>query len=708
MSQRNPFTAVPPASLIEAIGKMVYVVSAGRDQWRNGRVEYISGHVRTLLGREPEEFISDPGLWISLVHPDDLASLSESTRETYEEGKPVTRSYRLKHALTGEYRLFEDRVVPRFDESGAFVGILGLARDVTESHNLEHHLAIVLDRIADGFFTLDRHMRYTYINRTGAMLVGRSPEQLIGRGLLDVFPEARGSKWEQTYRRVMDTNVHAKVEDHYEPLGRWFEADVFPSIDGISMFFRDITDRKLVERGVQTWLDELPVALVRNTVDGRILQANAMSVALLGYPSREALLATPVEAVYANPEDRARVLALAGGGSTIRGATVELRRYDGSRITLLFDGNLIRNAKGEVVEVLGSGRLPSAVDGLQQSLLDSHQRYRSLFEDNVTPMLLASLDGRILASNAALSRLVNGDAAKRIEHVNAAAFFGGDVPWRTYVARLKESGRVEGMEQTLRRDDGSSVRVLASGRIVPTVDADDARIETSFVDIEARSQAEDSLRRAYDEREVLLREIHHRVKNNLQIVSSLLDLQARRGRSSLHDFVEISRERIRAMAMVHERLYQSADLGSIPLPEYLAALLNSLLESYDAVGRGIVLESACTDIIVDLDDGIRCGLIIHELVVNSMKHAFRERGHGTLRVDIRGLALDHERAIRIRVADDGGGFPIDFDAATAETLGVQLINGLAQQNGGTVRWSSTPGATVEVDLLLATPRNAHD
>ena len=202
------------------------------------------------------------------------------------------------------------------------------------------------------------------------------------------------------------------------------------------------------------------------------------------------------------------------------------------------------------------------------------------------------------------------------------------------------------------------------------------------VEVSERRRAQDDLQASLVEKEVLLKEIHHRVKNNLQIISSLLNLQSQslNEPSTRAQFVD-SQHRIRAMALVHEQLYSSDDLARIDFGIYLNVLAGHLRESYRSNYKEVELTIAADDIQFDIDTAIPCGLIINELVSNSLKHAFPNGRDGLIGVEV---LYDIVDGYQLMVKDNGVGMPVGFDYRTANSLGLQLVNSLSRQLGGTL------------------------
>ena len=208
-------------------------------------------------------------------------------------------------------------------------------------------------------------------------------------------------------------------------------------------------------------------------------------------------------------------------------------------------------------------------------------------------------------------------------------------------------------------------------------------------DITERHQAEEGLRAALAERETLLKEVYHRVKNNLQMVQSLLSLQQRALPDPLAQrALQDSARRVRAMAMVHEKLYQTGNLGSVSLRDYTADLLRQIDEATGASRQGVSLHAEVLELTCQPDIAIPYGLILTELVTNTMEHAFVGRETGRVQVVLALL----EAVPVLSVSDDGVGLPAGFDISAPASMGLQLASALAIQLGGRLQATSAPGS----------------
>ena len=315
--------------------------------------------------------------------------------------------------------------------------------------------------------------------------------------------------------------------------------------------------------------------------------------------------------------------------------------------------------------------IEAAIDGV--AILDSSGRYTYL-----NPMhleLFGYKEQRDLLGQS-WSVLYSPDEARRIEDEAFPALIR-DGKWRGAA--------------TARRIDGSTF-----SEEVSLTQIQDGGLVCVCRDITARLNAEETIRASLQEKEVMLKEIHHRVKNNMQIVSSLLNLQL----GHLHDesarrlFIE-SQNRIASMALIHEKLYQSGDLSRIAFGEYLRDLTDNLLSAFGASARGISFELKISYVQLGIDTAIPCGLIVNEIVSNSFKHGFPNGGPGRIAIELDRAGDDQ---LRLVIRDNGRGIPADFDVRQTRSLGMQLVKTLVRQLRGTLEIVPGSGAAFVLTL----------
>jgi len=213
-----------------------------------------------------------------------------------------------------------------------------------------------------------------------------------------------------------------------------------------------------------------------------------------------------------------------------------------------------------------------------------------------------------------------------------------------------------------------------------------------ITNITDRKISEEKIKQSLNEKEVLLKEVHHRVKNNLQIISSILNLQS----STITDQQTIellrnSQDRIRSMSLIHELLYQTKDFSTINFSEYIQSIATNLFQSYTQ-NKMIELKLDLDSIYLDLDLAIPCGLIINELITNSLKYGFENSQAGEITISLK----KEEEIVILQIGDNGKGLPSHIDYRETESLGMQLVVSLTDQIDGEINLNNNNGAYYEL------------
>lgn len=295
-----------------------------------------------------------------------------------------------------------------------------------------------------------------------------------------------------------------------------------------------------------------------------------------------------------------------------------------------------------------------------------------------------SLDGRLIEANRAP---LDAAGVRRADVI-------GKPFWETYwwshspavQDRVRDAlqraarGEIVRYDEDVRIAGGSLMTIDVMFRPLRGPDGEIEQLVGCAVDVTGRKQVEEQLRRSLEEKDALLTEIHHRVKNNLQMISSLVHLQARTSQDPpLAVALAETRDRIRTMALVHERLYGSGDLANIDLSIYLRDVVDGIAAACRQRSSGLSIAVDIDDVIVGVDQALPCGLIVSELVTNAMRHAFVDHEAGHVQVTLRGG--QGGRCV-LTVADDGAGMPSDDELAAKQTLGLDLVRLLCRQLGG--------------------------
>jgi PAS domain S-box-containing protein len=255
------------------------------------------------------------------------------------------------------------------------------------------------------------------------------------------------------------------------------------------------------------------------------------------------------------------------------------------------------------------------------------------------------------------------------------------------------------------RDDGPRRWVRLTARALRNGEGVARFVLARCDDVTEDRQQLAALQAALAEREVLLREVHHRVKNNLQIISSLLNLRLQTPSDpAARDLLRESQLRIKAIALVHQRLYSSASFARIDLEDYVCSLVANVRDAYAPLNPPVEVSLDVARVSVCMEHGIRLGLILTELVANAFKHAFVGRRAGCVRIGIR--PVDDQR-LEARVEDDGVGLPEDLARRSANSLGLALVRNFVEQLRGGLSFESQPGAGTRFRFVFLRERSDH-
>jgi len=348
-----------------------------------------------------------------------------------------------------------------------------------------------------------------------------------------------------------------------------------------------------------------------------------------------------------------------------------------------------------------SNKLNLSIGELEESekkIKETRDFLENVINTSVDGIVIVDPQGILLRTNKALEKMI-GYAEEELLGKHISELNCKEEEHRKkgveQAAQLFEKGFVEREESMWEKKDGTifpsefNMALLKDGygNILGGV--------ATARDITERRQAENLVKESLKEKEILLKEIHHRVKNNMQVISSLIKLQS----SYIKDqhYIEIFKEsqnRIKAMALIHEKLYQSKDLVNIDFSEYVKNLANGLIRSYGSGANTIGLKADIADVDLGVDAAMPCGLIINELVSNSLKHAFPNGKSGEIKISMHSI---NGSEIELIVGDNGVGFPEDIDFRKTDSLGLQLVSTLTEgQLHGTVELKRDNGTEFKI------------
>ena len=460
---------------------------------------------------------------------------------------------------------------------------------------------------------------------------------------------------------------------------------------GYVLVGRDITDIRLAEqelrRSEERYRDILDnasdlVFLVDD--EGRLNYANPAFFSTLGYDAK-ALKKIRIQEIAEAPEGR----EASDWKEWLVGDRNELtfRSGTGEALRMLGGGSVQSNAKGKVTGLRCIYLNVSEVRAYQRDALVKSAKLESIF-NSTRYLLMFTIDQKfnvtsvnqnlvnILAEQFGFNTIVGTPILELLKEVVSEEFYRGQ--FQLFVRAAQ--GVQQQFELPLVNQKGELVWYQL---FVNPVQYDEGTKELSCIayDITERKSIDNQIREALKEKEILLQEVHHRVKNNLQVISSMLNLQRRFvDDAKMLEVLDESQNRISTMSFIHESLYRNSDFSSIGFSDYLERLTQNLIHSYSNVTSRVELISKLDDVHINLKQAIPCGLIVNELVSNCLKYAFKGRAEGKIFLRVEEVG----ETIEIQVADDGVGLPDDFDFKTNESLGVYLVSALTDQLDGTL------------------------
>jgi PAS domain S-box-containing protein len=705
-----------------------------------------------LWGFHPGEFGGTYAAFSQRVHPDDLPAVNAEVSRCLAARDRFSHEFRVVwpddsvHWITGvgEFEFGPDGQPLRM--RGAVIETTERKLAETERDRLLFQeqaahaeaetarliLANTLERIGDAFVALDRDWRYTYVNEKAARIFGRSREELIGRHIWTEFPEGIGQSFHLAYERAIAEQVPIEIEEYYPPYDRWFENRIYPSPDGLSIAFHDITDRKRAEAALRESDARLRLAIESANIGFWDWDLHTNQVYYspewknqLGYTDRE--LGNDYEEWKGrlHPEDLQPTLnilqqALAAPWPKYE-AEFRLRHKDGTYRWILTQAALIRNDTGEPRRMLGSHIDITQRKSAERALIENEYRLRSIMDSLHAFVGLLTPEGIIREANREpLERagLIRADVIGK--PVVDSYWFSHS---RAVQEQLSDAIQRAAQGETLRFD--IPIRMLGDQiitidfAVVPFRDPNGKVIGLvpSAVDVTERVRAEQALRSSRErlarlsrqlitaqetERRHLARELHDEIGQVLTAVH--ISLQQARGTSSppawprldeADGIVDRAIQQVRAMSL-NLRPAMLDDFG-------LVAAVRWLVERQQRPECPIELSIQCCGLPLDSDLSTACYRCIQEALTNVRRHA--RAGH--IWVD-----LTHTpEGIRVRVRDDGVGCDvraIQERAVAGHSFGVLGMQERVELLGGRFTFESVPGQGTALELELPVPAEADD
>ncbi len=442
-------------------------------------------------------------------------------------------------------------------------------------------------------------------------------------------------------------------------------------------------------------------AIIGKSLDGIIMSWNDGAETVFGYPAGE-VVGQPISRLLLSdrPGDVPEMLARIAGGGHVRNIETMGIRKDGRRIDLSLTLSPVKDHDGRVIGASTIARDITERKRIESALRESEARFHMMADTAPVMVWTAAADGRLTFVNKQWLEFTGRSLAEELGRGWLEALHEHDRSrcLDTFRGAIN-SGQPFSMEYRLRRADGQYRWVVNTG--VPRLDRDGALVGFigSALDLTERKEIEDQLRKALKDKESLLREVHHRVKNNLQLISSLLNLQSASIKDPLvGQLFNECQIRITSIALLHDTLHRSRNLSSIQMDDYVRTLTGHLLRAFGVNQQQIRCVLSVDPIEFDLDTGLTCGLIIDELLSNCFKHAFCRTKEGEVRLDLR---ANGDGTYRLTVDDNGDGMPQDGRLRNPDSLGLDLVALLVEKLDGRVVLESGRGTKWQITFSPA-------
>jgi PAS domain S-box-containing protein len=345
--------------------------------------------------------------------------------------------------------------------------------------------------------------------------------------------------------------------------------------------------------------------------------------------------------------------------------------------------NPIRNSHGEIIEIACLAHDITENKQFEKQIVEQSAKLKAIFESGDQLMWTIGMDKRLTSFNQNYAKAIHDlygyypEIGKTMRSTKSADYH------EIWDERYEAAFQGRQVEFISERVNLNGVKIIRQMILYPIKDNDNKVIEISGIgfDITENKKNEERITQSLKEKEVLLKEVHHRVKNNMQVISSILNLQSSYVKDAYAlNLLKECQNRIKSMAFIHESLYQTKNFESVNFSEYITTLSKNLVHTYSINSKNIKLVLTLDNLFLNLDSSIPCGLIINEIISNSLKYAFPDNRDGIIFVT---LKVDKSQ-VRIEAGDNGVGIPQGIDIKYTETLGLQLVDTLVEQINGTL------------------------
>lgn len=625
--------------------------------------------------------------------------------------------------VTPDGRVWDEKGEPVFDENGNILGVIEIAQDITARKQAEEALRQseeryrrMVETASEGIWVVDNELRMTLVNPRAAEMLGYSAEEMLGRTIDSfLFPEDLEAHDERMeIRRSGGDQVYELRIRRKDGKSLWAIVsatalkDKEGNFSGALAMFIDITKLKRLERNLRG--AEERFRLVMEATNDGIWDWDMTSDRVYRSPRFMAMMGEEATDLMGragdwhhriHPEDwpmvRGELDASRTGQQPFRQMEFRIIKKSGEMVWILSRGKVVaRDETGKPTRMVGAHTDITEQKEIERKLREHQNQLQAIVAASPAAIFFVNSKGDIIFANPKMGELFG----RRHEELIGSPYLELAHPEERSIGYARMQSLMRGetdhaiVERRYLTADGREFLGQLSGRRLLRPDGTLRGLVGIITDITDQRKYEDRIRASLKEKEVLLREINHRVKNNLAIISSLLNLQSNHcADDSSRKMFRDAQSRVRSMSLAHELLYQSENMAHIRISEYVGQLTSYLVESYAGLGRRIEIDKRLDNAPLSLKSAIPIGFLITELVSNSLKHAFPDRREGRIEISIRQMG---ENELELVVADNGVGIPEGIDFHNSGSLGLKLAETFAEQLRGKIDFRRQGGTRVSV------------
>jgi PAS domain S-box-containing protein len=653
--------------------------------------------------------------------------------EVRRTGKSLLNMKEKVISMDGKERWYLTTKVPVYDDSGTLVQIVGVSRDITDINTKEQALrqsekkykdtSMVLealfDAIPDVLGVLDTNFEIHRYNKAGYEFMNTSPEEIENKRCYELLGNDKECS-ECPTAKAISTKKAFRIEKYMHSKNAWLDARAYPILDEngevirIIEHMQDITDHKKAlaelkesEERFKTLFDFAPDAYFLTDPYGDIVDGNKAAERILGF-SKNFIGKNLLDAGIFPASEKDRGLSILEKNRAIQPTGPDeflINQEDGTVITAEISTCPVKINEEDYI--LGIARDITDRKHAEQTLKVSEERFRLISENtsDLISIISFSNNPKFKYVSPAYSKFLNYKPSE-LEGADCFQYVHPDdlknlLPLLEKYLKKKEIAKkgktileFNGIIEYRFKDKKGKWH-----RIESTINKIKEDLLVVARDVTERRQQQEKIKVSLKEKEILLQEIHHRVKNNLQIISSLLYLQSKNVDSpAVLEHLQDSQSRVKSMALIHEKLYQSNDLANINFKDYVKSLANSLVQTYCKNRSTVGLDININDVFLSIDKAIPCGLIINELLTNSLKYAFPNINNGKINIELKSFkgTGKSKDSYHLCVSDNGIGIPADFDYNKTNSLGIKLVNNLTNQLDGVLEIENGNGTLFKI------------